>query len=79
MNKKLEYGLGIVLVGIAGTIIMPFFGLVILAVRLVAVVIDVCAFPYNCMIAYHEKFERNKSLSEALKRMKEDLENIGDN
>ena len=79
MNKKVEYGLGIVLVGIAGTIIMPFFALVIVAVRLVAVVIDVCAFPYNCMIAYHEKFEREKSLSEALKKMREDLENIGDN
>ena len=79
MNKKVEYGLGIVLVGIVGTIIMPFFALVIVAVRLVAVVIDVCAFPYNCMIAYHEKFEREKSLSEALKKMREDLENIGDN
>ena len=79
MNKKVEYGLGIVLVGIAGTIIMPFFALVILAVRLVAVVIDVCAFPYNCMIAYHEKFEREKSLSEALKKMKEDFESSKDN
>ncbi len=79
MNKKVEYGLGIVLVGIAGTIIMPFFALVILAVRLVAVVIDVCAFPYNCMIAYHEKFERNKSLSEALKKMTEDFDSTKNN
>ena len=79
MNKKVEYGLGIVLVGIAGTIIMPFFGLVILAVRLVAVVIDVCAFPYNCMIAYHEKFEREKSLSEALKKMTEDFDSTRNN
>lgn len=79
MNKKVEYGLGIVLVGIAGTIIMPFFALVILAVRLVAVVIDVCAFPYNCMIAYHEKFEREKSLSEALKRMTEDFDSTRNN
>ena len=79
MNKKVEYGLGIVLVGIAGTIIMPFFALVIMAVRLVAVVIDVCAFPYNCMIAYHEKFEREKSLSEALKRMTEDFDSTRNN
>ena len=79
MNKKVEYGLGIVLVGIVGTIIMPFFALVILAVRLVAVVIDVCAFPYNCMIAYHEKFEREKSLSEALKRMTEDFDSTKNN
>ena len=79
MNKKVEYGLGIVLVGIAGTIIMPFFALVILAVRLVAVVIDVCAFPYNCMIAYHEKFEREKSLSEALKKMTEDFDSTRNN
>ena len=79
MNKKVEYGLGIVLVGIVGTIIMPFFALVILAVRLVAVVIDVCAFPYNCMIAYHEKFEREKSLSEALKRMTEDFDSTRNN
>ena len=79
MNKKVEYGLGIVLVGIAGTIIMPFFALVILAVRLVAVLIDVCAFPYNCMIAYHEKFEREKSLSEALKRMTEDFDSTKNN
>ena len=79
MNKKVEYGLGIVLVGIAGTIIMPFFALIILAVRLVAVVIDVCAFPYNCMIAYHEKFEREKSLSEALKRMTEDFDSTRNN
>ena len=79
MNKKVEYGLGIVLVGIAGKIIMPFFALVILAVRLVAVVIDVCAFPYNCMIAYHEKFEREKSLSEALKRMTEDFDSTKNN
>ena len=79
MNKKVEYGLGIVLVGIAGTIIMPFFALIILAVRLVAVVIDVCAFPYNCMIAYHEKFEREKSLSEALKKMTEDFDSTRNN
>ena len=79
MNKKVEYGLGIVLVGIAGTIIMPFFALVVVAVRLVAVVIDVCAFPYNCMIAYHEKFEREKSLSEALKRMTEDFDSTRNN
>ena len=79
MNKKVEYGLGIVLVGIAGTIIMPFFALVILAVRLVAVVIDVCAFPYNCMIAYHEKFEREKSLSEAIKKMTEDFDSTRNN
>ena len=79
MNKKVEYGLGIVLVGIAGTIIMPFFALVILAVRLVAVVIDVCAFPYNCMIAYHEKFDREKSLSEALKKMTEDFDSTRNN
>tara|TARA_R100000426_G_C4759638_1_gene86629 strand:+ start:97 stop:336 length:240 start_codon:yes stop_codon:yes gene_type:complete len=79
MNKKVEYGLGIVLVGIVGTIIMPFFALVIVAVRLVAVVIDVCAFPYNCMIAYHEKFEREKSLSEALKRMTEDFDSTRNN
>ena len=79
MNKKAEYTLGIVLVGIVGTIIMPFFALVIVAVRLVAVVIDVCAFPYNCMIAYQEKFEREKSLSEALKKMKEDFESSKDN
>ena len=79
MYKKVEYGLGIVLVGIVGTIIMPFFALVVVAVRLVAVVIDVCAFPYNCMIAYHEKFEREKSLSEALKKMREDFESSGDN
>ena len=79
MNKKVEYGLGIVLVGIVGTIIMPFFALVVVAVRLVAVVIDVCAFPYNCMIAYHEKFEREKSLSEALKRMTEDFDSTRNN
>ena len=79
MNKKVEYGLGIVLVGIAGTIIMPFFALVVVAVRLVAVVIDVCAFPYNCMIAYHEKFEREKSLSEALKKMTEDFDSTRNN
>ena len=79
MNKKVEYGLGIVLVGIVGTIIMPFFALVVVAVRLVAVVIDVCAFPYNCMIAYHEKFEREKSLSEALKKMTEDFDSTRNN
>ena len=79
MNKKAEYGLGIVLVGIASTILMPFFAIVIVAVRLVAVVIDVCAFPYNCMVAYHNKFEREKSLSEALKKMREDFESNRDN
>lgn len=79
MNKKVEYGLGIVLVGVASTILMPFFAIVIVAVRLVAVVIDVCAFPYNCMTAYHNKFEREKSLSEALKKMREDFESNGDN
>ena len=79
MNKKVEYGLGIVLVGIASTILMPFFALVIVGVRLVAVVIDVCAFPYNCMVAYHEKFEREKSLSEALKRMTEDFDSTRNN
>lgn len=79
MNKKAEYVLGIVLVGIVSTIIMPFFAIVIGSVRLVALIIDVCAFPYNCMTAYHNKFERNKSLSEALKRMKEDFESSGDN
>ena len=79
MNKKVEYGLGIVLVGIAGTIIMPFFAVIILAVRLVGVVIDVCAFPYNCMVAYHDRFERNKSLSEALKKMREDFDSNRNN
>ena len=79
MNKKAEYLLGIVLVGVASTIIMPFFAVIILAVRLVGVVIDVCAFPYNCMVAYHDRFERNKSLSEALKRMKEDFDSNRNN
>ena len=79
MNKKAEYALGVVLVGIAGTIIMPFFALVILAVRLVAVVIDVLAFPYNCMVAYHENFERKKSFSEALKKIAEDLDSNRNN
>ena len=74
MNKKAEYLLGIVLVGVASTIIMPFFAVIILAVRLVGVVIDVCVFPYNCMVAYHDRFERNKSLSEALKKMREDFD-----
>ena len=79
MNKKAEYLLGIVLVGVASTIIMPFFAVIILAVRLVGVVIDVCAFPYNCMVAYHDRFERNKSLSEALKRMREDFDSNRNN
>lgn len=80
MSKEtIQYGLGIVLVGIVGTIIMPFFGIVIGSVRLVALIIDVITFPYNCMTAYHDKFERNKSLSEALKKMKEDLESNKDN
>ena len=79
MNKKMEYSLGIVLVGIASTILMPFFAIVIVAVRLVAVVIDVCAFPYNCMIAYHQKFEREKSLSEAIKKMTEDFDSTRNN
>ena len=79
MNKKMEYSLGIVLVGIASTIIMPFFAIVIMAVRLVAVVIDVCAFPYNCMVAYHNKFEREKSLSEAIKKMTEDFDSTRNN
>jgi len=80
MSKEtIEYGLGMVLVGIVGIIIMPFFGIIIGSVRLVALVIDVVVFPYNCMTAYHEKFERNKSLSEALKKMKEDLESNKDN
>ena len=79
MNKKAEYALGIVLVGVASTIIMPFFAVIILAVRLVGVVIDVCVFPYNCMVAYHDRFERNKSLSEALKRMREDFDSNRNN
>ena len=80
MSKEtIEYGLGMVLVGVVGTIIMPFFGIIIGSVRLVALIIDVVVFPYNCMTAYHEKFERNKSLSEALKKMKEDLESNKDN
>ena len=79
MNKKAEYLLGIVLVGVASTIIMPFFAVIILAVRLVGVVIDVCAFPYNCMVAYHDRFERNKSLSEALKKMREDFDSNRNN
>ena len=80
MSKEtIEYGLGMVLVGVVGTIIMPFFGIIIGSVRLVALVIDVVVFPYNCMTAYHNKFERNKSLSEALKKMKEDLESNKDN
>ena len=79
MNKKAEYLLGIVLVGVASTIIMPFFAVIILAVRLVGVVIDVCVFPYNCMVAYHDRFERNKSLSEALKKMREDFDSNRNN
>ena len=80
MSKEtIEYGLGMVLVGVVGTIIMPFFGIIIGSVRLVALIIDVVVFPYNCMTAYHNKFERNKSLSEALKKMKEDLESNKDN
>ena len=79
MNKKAEYALVIVLVGIASTIIMPFFAVIILAIRLVGVVIDVCAFPYNCMVAYHDRFERNKSLSEALKKMREHFDSNRNN
>ena len=79
MNKKAEYLLGIVLVGVASTIIMPFFAVIILAVRLVGVVLDVCVFPYNCMVAYHDRFERNKSLSEALKKMREDFDSNRNN
>ena len=78
-RETIEYGLGMLLVGIVGTIIMPFFGIIIGSVRLVALVIDVVVFPYNCMTAYHNKFERNKSLSKALKKMKEDLESNKDN
>ena len=80
MSKKtIEYGVGMVLVGIVGTIIMPFFAIMIGSVRFVALMIDVLAFPYNCMTAYHNKFEREKSLSEALKKMREDFESSGDN
>ena len=79
MNKKAEYALGVVLVGLAGLMIMPFFGIIIGSVRFVALMIDVLAFPYNCMTAYHNKFEREKSLSEALKKMREDFESSGDN
>ena len=79
MNKKAEYLLGIVLVGVASTIIMPFFAVIILAIRLVGVVVDVCVFPYNCMVAYHDRFERNKSLSEALKKMREDFDSNRNN
>ena len=78
-RETIEYAIGIVLVGIIGTIIMPFFAIIVGLIRLVALVIDVCVFPYNCMLAYHNKFERNKSLSEALRRMREDFENSGDN
>ena len=79
MNKKLEYGLGIVLVGIVSTIILPFFAIVIGSVRLLALIVDVVVFPYNCMTAYHNKFERNKSLSEALKKMAEDFDSTKNN
>ena len=80
MSKKtIEYGLGITLVGIVGVIIMPFFAIMIGSVRFVALMIDVFAFPYNCMTAYHNKFEREKSLSEALKKMREDFESNRDN
>lgn len=78
-RETIEYSIGIVLVGIIGTIIMPFFAIIVGSIRLVVLAIDVCVFPYNCMVAYHEKFERNKSLSEALRRMREDFESRGDN
>ena len=79
MSKNIEYGLGIILVGMVGVIIMPFFAIMIGSVRFVALMIDVLAFPYNCMTAYHNKFEREKSLSEALKKMREDFESNRDN
>jgi len=79
MRENIHYWVGIVLVGIVSTIIMPFFAIIVGSIRLVALVVDVCVFPYNCMVAYNQKFERNKSLSEALKRMKEDFETNKDN
>jgi hypothetical protein len=79
MRENIHYWVGIVLVGIVSTIIMPFFAIIVGSIRLVALVVDVFAFPYNCMTAYHQKFERNKSLSEALKKMKEDFETNNNN
>ena len=79
MNKKAEYALGIVLVGIVGTIIMPFFAIVMGIVRLFIFAIDVLGFPYNCMVAYHENFERKKSFSDALKKIAEDLDSNRNN
>jgi len=79
MDEDIRYWLGIVLVGIAGVIILPFFAIIIGILRIIAFVVDVLAFPYNCMYAYHTKFERNKSISEALKKVCEDWETKDDN
>ena len=77
--SKFRYWVGILLVGTLSTLFLPLYAVLIGGIRIVTLVVDVAVFPYKCMISYHEQFERQKSLSEALKKIAEDLESNKNN
>ena len=74
-----RYWVGILLVGTLSTLFLPLYAVLIGGIRIVTLVVDVAVFPYKCMTSYHEQFERQKSLSEALKKIAEDLESNKNN
>jgi len=74
-----RYWVGILLVGTLSTLFLPIYAVLIGGIRIIDLVVDVAMFPYQCMTSYHNQFERQKSLSEAIKKIAEDLESNKNN
>ncbi len=66
-RETIKYWIGMTLVGIVGTIMIPFYGILIGVIRIGTLLLDTFSFPYSCMCQYHYKFELNKKISEAIK------------
>lgn len=67
MREDIEYYIGIMLVGIVSTILMPLYAIFIGLIRIGTFLFDVVSFPYQCMMHYHNKSEINR----AIKRISE--------
>jgi hypothetical protein len=67
MREDIEYYIGIILVGIVSTILIPLYAIFIGLIRIWTFLFDVVSFPYQCMMQYHNKSELNR----AIKRISE--------
>lgn len=68
MREDVEYWIGMTLVGIVSTIIMPLYAIFIGLIRIGTFLFDVVSFPYKCMIQYHNKSEIDRAIKRISKQ-----------